>query len=178
MPKEKLPLDEQFIENFTNQGGRFLYCSNDDEVKQSFNSILREHDFHNSEAFCLKDELVERFQNFPVRFSKYNLNSAFFLTSCEYVISDTGAILFSSNQVKEFKPSELPHTYIVISRASQIVSSISEGLTGIKLRSGKNIPSNITTLKSFDDGKKVEEKNLMNYGVPVKRLYLILQEDL
>ncbi len=178
MPKKNLPLDEQFIDNFTKQGGRFLYCTDEDGVNESLQSIIAEHDFQNTEAFCLNNDLSERFGKHPIKFTRYNLNSAFFLTGCEYIIADVGAILFSSNQVKDFKPKVLPHTYVVVATTSQIVASISEGLTGIKLRSGKKIPSNITTLKSFDDGTVVEEKNLMNYGIPIKRLYLILQEDL
>ncbi|MGB3592247.1 MAG: LUD domain-containing protein [Nonlabens sp.] len=178
MPKEKLPLDELFIEKFQRQGGRFLYCPSEGEVDNFLKDVIEEHDFKNKDVFCLDNALTDRFKDFEINLSKYNINSSFFLTGCEYIIADTGALLFTSNQVKDFKPKELPHTYVVLARMSQLVGSISEGLTGIKLKHKTNIPSNITTLKTFDNGKQVEEQSLLNYGVPMKCLYLILVEDL
>ena len=39
-PEIKLPADERFTINFKANGGKFLYCENMDEIKDSFNSIL------------------------------------------------------------------------------------------------------------------------------------------
>jgi len=180
MPEEKLPLDEQFIHNFTRQGGRFLYAVNEAEVQQHFEDILVEHDFFETPVFCYDQQLSERFEDSNLNFNNSKNDSSFFLSTCEYIIADNGAILFSSNQIKENKPKELPDTFVILASTSQIVESIGEGLRGIKHHSKGFIPTNITTLKNFQDQqlKKEKEKDLMNYGVPNKRLYLILLEDL
>ncbi|AZQ45032.1 LUD domain-containing protein [Nonlabens ponticola] len=180
MPEEKLPLDEQFIHNFTQQGGRFLYAVDENQLQDHFEDILVEHDFFETDVFCYDDQLKDRFNQFNLTFNNNNVNSSFFLSTCEYVIADNGAILFSSNQIKESKPAQLPETFVVIASTSQIVESIGEGLRGIKIKSKETIPTNITTLKNFQDKslKKAKEKELMNYGVPNKRLYLLLLEDL
>ncbi len=180
MPEEKLPLDEQFIHNFTQQGGRFLYAVDENEVQQHFEDILVEHDFFETPVFCYDERLCDRFDGFNLSFNSYNKDSSFFLSTCEYIIADNGAILFSSNQIKERKPKQLPDTFVILGSTSQIVESIGEGLRGIKLHSKETIPTNITTLKNFQDNSvvKEKEKDLMNYGVPNKRLYLILLEDL
>ncbi|WP_194851056.1 LUD domain-containing protein [Nonlabens antarcticus] len=180
MPEEKLPLDEQFIHNFTQHGGRFLYAVDENEVQQHFEDILVEHDFFETDVFCSDVQLKNRFHDFNLNYNNSKSNSSFFLTTCEYVISDNGAILFSSNQIKESKPKELPDTFVVLASTSQIVESIGEGLRGIKFNSRGVIPTNITTLKNFQDHalKEEKEKDLMNYMVPNKRLYLLLLEDL
>ncbi|MEO9503121.1 LUD domain-containing protein [Nonlabens ulvanivorans] len=178
MPEEKLPLDERFIHNFTSQGGRFLYSLDESEVQANFEDVLVEHDFFETNVLCTDLNLRNRFNGFNLRFSDVHEDCSFFLTTCEYIISDNGAILFSSNQLKEKKPVDFPETMIVLATASQIVESIGEGLRGIKHRSGSNIPTNITTLKNFEEPKVQEKKDLMNYGVPNKRVYLILLEDL
>jgi L-lactate utilization protein LutB len=178
MPEEKLPLDEQFIHNFTHQGGRFLYAVNEQELQQHFEDILVEHDFFETDVFCYNLELQQRFNEFNLAFNNSRVDSSFFLTTCEYIIADNGAILFSSNQIKERKPAELPDTFVVLASTSQIVESIGEGLRGIKYHSRDTIPTNITTLKNFQERAVKQEKDLMNYGVPHKRLYLLLLEDL
>ncbi|MGJ8685009.1 MAG: LUD domain-containing protein [Nonlabens sp.] len=178
MPEEKLPLDERFIHNFTRQGGRFLYSLDENEVQANFEDVLVEHDFYETSVLCNDHNLRGRFDGFNLQFSDVHDDCSFFLTTCEYVIADNGAILFSSNQLKEKKPADFPGTMVVLATASQIVESIGEGLRGIKHRSGSNIPTNITTLKNFQEPKVQEKKDLMNYGVPTKRVYLILLEDL
>lgn len=180
MPEEKLPLDEQFIHNFSKQGGRFLYAVDEKEVQQHFEDILVEHDFFETPVFCFDHQLQHRFDGFNLSFNQHNQDSSFFLSTCEYIIADNGAILFSSNQIKENKPKQLPSTFVILASTSQIVESIGEGLRGIKYNSKDSIPTNITTLKNFQDHgiSKDKEKDLMNYGVPNKRLYLILLENL
>lgn len=177
MPEKKLPLDERFIHNFTNQGGRFLYCLNDVEVRTNFEDILVEHDYFEKKVSCYHSDLASRFDGFNLDFTDKG-NGAFFLTTCEYIIADNGAILFSSNQLKDCKPKDLPDTLVVLATTSQIVESIGEGLRGIKHKSGSDIPTNITTLKNFQEHNAQEKKDLMNYGVPTKRVYLLLLEDL
>ena len=44
-PDINAPLDEQFIYNFKKNGGKFLYCENEAEVKDHFENILEENDW-------------------------------------------------------------------------------------------------------------------------------------
>jgi hypothetical protein len=173
-----LPTDEKFIDNFTRQGGRFLYCLNPNEVDQNFEGILKEHDFIGKTCYCPNSDIRDRFKSFNIDPSGSHSTSDFFLSTCEFVIADTGAILFSSNQVKEFRPIDLPPTYIILASTSQIVESIGEGLSGIKVKNNASIPSNITTLKHFREQSVQEQKDLMHYGAAHKTVYLLLLEDL
>ncbi|MFB0905065.1 MAG: LUD domain-containing protein [Nonlabens sp.] len=178
MPDEKPPLDEEFIHNFQHQGGRFLYAIDEKEIQQHFEDILVEHDYFEKDILCYDEGLSKRFDDFNLNYTSSNLKADFFLSTCEFIIANNGALLFSSRQVKETKPSELPETYVILASTSQIVESIGEGLRGIKHQSKGHIPTNITTLKNFKEATAKQEKDLMHYGAPHKRLYLLLLEDL
>ena len=173
-PEEKLPIDEKFTFNFKNNGGKFIYCENWDEILESFDNIMLENDWYEQDVFCVNEQLSKRFEGFNLNFVK-NPDSKFFLSTCEALVSNNGSILLSSNQVKEKKLNELPSNFIIFATTSQMVDTISEGLRIIKNQSTGYIPSNITTIQHFEIEK---EKNFMSYGSSTKNLYLLLLEDL
>ncbi|WP_139855863.1 LUD domain-containing protein [Aequorivita sinensis] len=175
-PEQKLPVDEKFTFNFKNNGGKFLYCENWEEIKEAFDNVLLENDWYEQDVFCFNEMLSEKFDGFNLNFVK-NTNSTFFLTTCESLVAKNGSILLSSNQIKEKKLSEFPFNIVVFATTSQIVETISEGLRIIKNQSLKHIPSNITTIQDFDTEKE-KEKDFMSYGSSTKNLYLLLLEDL
>lgn len=173
-PEEKLPIDEKFTYNFNKNGGKFLYCENWDEITQSFDNILLENDWYESDVFCLEDDLKKKFDGYNLNFVNKE-HAKFLLCKCESLVSNKGAILLSSNQIKEKKLDELPSNIVVFATTSQLVENISEGLRIIKNRSKNFIPSNITTIEDFECEK---EKDFMSYGSSTKNLYLLLLEDL
>lgn len=175
MPEVKLPADERFTINFKGNGGKFLYCENIEEVKDSFNSILEENNWHNDKVFLIDQRLTELFKDFNLNSSTKLSESAYFLSTCEYLISDDGSLLISSNQIAEKKLIELPDHFIIYATTSQFVETIGEGLKGIKAKSKKKIPTNITTIKHF---KAADDKDFLTYGSSSKNLYLLLLEDL
>ena len=174
MPDVKLPTDERFMLNFKNNGGKFLYCENDNEVQEAFDNILLENDWYETSSCCFDPNLKSKFNNFNLEFTKSG-DSSFFLSTCEYLIANDGSILISSNQIKEKKLIELPYNFVVLASTSQLVDAIGEGLRGIKFKNKDRIPSNITTIKNFENNK---EGDFMSYGSSTKNLYLLLLEDL
>ncbi|WP_378177476.1 LUD domain-containing protein [Aquimarina sp. SS2-1] len=174
MPEINLPVDESFMINFKRNGGKFLYCDSEDEVLDSFDKILLENDWYEKDVCCFDMGLEHKFSGFNLNYIKKSPASFFFAT-CEYLIADSGAILISSNQLREKKLTELPDDFVILASTSQLVSSIGEGLKGIKEKNKNSIPSNITTIKNFEPQK---EKDFLSYGSSSKNLYLLLLEDL
>lgn len=172
MPEKKLPIDEMFIENFKNNGGKFLYCEDENELQDTFRKILKENNWNENDVYVKNQQLLNRF-----KISKPKSNSSeaeYFITTVEYLIANTGALLVNSDQIGEKKLYELPYNFVVVATTSQLLETIGEGLQLIKLKKSA-IPSNITTMKTFE-GKK--ESDFMSYGSPSKNLYLLLLEDL
>jgi len=175
MPEVKLPADERFTINFKANGGKFLYCENMEEVKDSFNAILEENKWRNDKVFLIDERLYALFKDFSLNSTRKISESSYFLSTCEYLISDDGSLLISSNQIAEKKLQELPEHFIIYATTSQFVENIGEGLKGIKTKSKAKIPTNITTIKHF---KTADDKDFLTYGSSSKNLYLLLLEDL
>ena len=167
------PLDEQFIYNFKKNGGKFLYCENETEVKEQFENILEENDWFESESMCYQPELFGILEENNITYLKTN-NPSFLLANCENLIADEGSILFSSNQIKQHKPNELPDNIVIVATTSQIIETKSDGLSVIKKKYLRDYPTNITTIKYFE---KAAEENFTHYGSTAKNLYLLLLED-
>jgi hypothetical protein len=102
MPQSKLPIDERFMKYFIENGGKFIYCENQDEVLDAFDNILLENDWYESEVCCLSNHFTQKFDGFNLEFNT-NESSKFYLGGCEYLIANNGALLVTSNQIKEKK---------------------------------------------------------------------------
>lgn len=168
------PADEKFTFNFKKNGGKFLYCENLTEVKDHFENILEENDWFESEAACYEPKLFSMLDENKLTY-KNATEPKFLLASCENLIADEGSILFSSNQIKQNKPNDLPMNMVILATTSQILESKSDGLRAIKKKYDKDYPTNITTIKYFE---KAKEEDFLQYGSSAKNLYLLLLEDL
>ena len=175
-PKEiqNVPLDEKFAINFTETGGKFIYCINQTEVQEAINNIISENNWEEILTFgSANNDLLK---NSGLSFSeKSGANSAFF-TSCEALIANDGSILISSNQLKGRKLPNLPYDFIITAKIENIIENRSDGLGSLILRYGKDIPSGITTIK----GPKTVTgtNNILDSGSinTSKNIYLLLVE--
>lgn len=175
MPEIKLPIDERFTINFKANGGKFLYCENMQEIHSNLKDILSENEWEEKQVLLYDDRLKDLFKDFDLKCTKKVSESTYFLSTCEYLISDDGSLLISSNQIAEKKLKELPTNFVIYATTSQFVENIGEGLRGIKGKNRDKIPTNITTIKHF---KTAEDKDFLTYGSSSKNLYLLLLEDL
>jgi hypothetical protein len=173
-PEVNAPIDEQFIYNFKKNGGKFIYCENITEVKDQFENILEENDWFEGEALCYEPNIYNLLEENKIIYTNTK-NPIFLLANCENLIASEGSILFSSKQIKQNKPNELPANIIIVANTSQIIETKSDGLSVIKKKYQKDYPTNITTIKYFE---KVEEEDFTQYGSTAKNLYLLLLEDL
>lgn len=169
-----LPVDEKFTYNFKKNGGKFLYCENLNEVKDQFLNILEENDWFECEALCYEPKLFSMLDENKLHYDKPT-NPVFLFASCENLIADEGSVLFSSNQIKQNKPNDLPSNIIILATTSQILEAKSDGLRVIKKKYDKDYPTNITTIKYFE---KAKDEDFLQYGSTAKNLYLLLLEDL
>lgn len=174
-PEEKLPLDEQFTLNFKENGGKFIYCENEQELKENYISILDENNWYHSTISSRNNDLLNRFYQYKDLDPPDSGDGDILLIDCEYLIANTGAILVSSQQIGEKKPEELPYNIIVFAKTSQLIETISIGLQQINVKHKTDIPTNIRSLKTF---KEKDDDDFMSYGSITKNVYLLLLEDL
>ncbi len=170
---KKMPIDEMFTLLFKQNGGKFLYCENAAELKNHFEHILEENDWFENEVLCFEKKLYSLLDENRLNYTDIK-EPKFLFASCESLIANEGSILFSSNQIKQNKFQDLPKNIIIMATASQIVEEKSDGLREIKKKYNSDYPTNITTIKYFEEKL---ETNFLDYGTAAKNLYLLLLED-
>ncbi|WP_372744772.1 hypothetical protein [Lutibacter sp.] len=174
---QNLSLDQIFVQNFIKNSGKFLYCTSLQEVTQHLANIAQENSWDT--IICNDTDLIKLVKTINVKTVERFSNQYPLFTSCEHLIAENGSILFSSNQIKEFKIPELSENFIVYATTSQLVKSKGESLTGIKTRYSGNIPNNISAIKNYNPNFEEAENDFMSYGNSnAKNLYLLLFEDL
>ncbi len=170
-----LALDDLFAHNFIKKGGKFLYCINQQEVVSNFKKVIAENNW--KDIFLLDAKLTPLINKNDVKLVSSLVEEPIIFTSCEHLIADKGEILFSSNQLKSTRLKEFPDHFIVFATTSQLVKDTNQGLTGIKTKFKKDLPTNISSIKNYTLNKS--EDNFLNYGNNnSKNLYLLLLEDL
>ncbi len=170
-----LSLDDLFVQNFVEKGGKFLYCSEKKEVIDNLKNVFAENNW--DEVYLLDERLSSLLNKNEVKVISSFTEKAPIFTSCEHLIADKGDILFSSNQLKSTRLPKYPSNFIVFATTSQLVKDTNQGLTGIKTNNKKNIPTNICSVKNYSINKN--DDNFLNYGNSnSKNLYLLLLEDL
>lgn len=172
--KADLSTDEQFIFNFKKNGGKFLYCENFEEVKEQLENILEENDWYEKEVLCFDPSLFSLLKENKLPYEQVT-RPTFLFSTCENLIAEEGSILFSSKQIKQHKPNELPANIVVLATTSQILEVKSDGLSAIKKKYERDYPTNITAIKYFE---KAKEEDFTQYGSSPKNLYLLLLENL
>jgi hypothetical protein len=170
-----LSLDDLFVHNFIEKGGKFLYCLEEKELKMHLKSILSENNW--GKIFLTNANLLPFLNQKEIAVDSEFKKSIPFFTTCEHLIADNGDVLFSSNQLNSKKLSEISDNFIVFARTSQLVENTGQALTGVKANAKHAIPTNISAVKNYKINKT--EDNLLNYGNSnSKNLYLLLLEDL
>ena len=174
-PDSEGPLDLGFVKKFTSSGGFFLYNDSSELVLKNFKEICTENNWNQSEIFSLNQNLAKRFQVSFVEENSGKLDDfKAILIHCEFLISNTGKILLSNNQINHFKIKALPKTIIVSAKISQIARDVSQGMAQLKNKYINTIPTNITTLnikrKSSNDKQNQEEQT------DSKNIYLLLED--
>ena len=171
MPKVKVAIEERFIINFIDNGGKFLYSENYNELNENLSLILKENNWIKEDLLIINNKIKANYK-LPNSIKVNQENPKCFVTDCENLIANDGSVLISSNQIEEKNLSGFPNNLIILSDTKKFKNNIGEGLAEIKSKS-KKIPSNITTIKNFHIS---QEKGFLSYGTNAKNLYLILLE--
>jgi len=170
-----LSLDDLFVHNFVNKGGKFLYCIDDDEVTRNLKNVFKENNW--KDIYLLDQQLDTLIDKSIIDIVSNFKEETPIFTTCEHLIADKGDILFSSNQLKSIPLKEFSNNFIVFATTSQLVKDTGQGLTGIKAKCKNNLPTNISSIKNYNMDNN--DDNFLNYGNNnSKNLYLLLLEDL
>ncbi len=163
-----------FAKNFTEAGGKFIYIDKGDSVIDTFAKIKEENQWDKNNVKCLSPSLSKNLGIKKTKDIAEDNDLKALVIECEYLISNTGRMLISSNQIKNNKLESLPDILIVIATSSQFVGDVSEGMTRLKSKYSKKFPKNITTINIRN---KFIEDDFLSYGNSAKEIYLIISDE-
>jgi len=178
--KDKSHIDDEtseellFAKNFTEAGGKFIYIDKGDSIIDTFIKIKEENQWDKNNVKCLSSALSKNLGINKTKDLFENDDLKALVIECEYLLSNTGRMLISSNQIKNNKLDSLPDILIVIATSNQFVSDVSEGMTRLKSKYLKKFPTNITTINIRN---KFIEDDFLSYGNSAKDIYLIISDE-
>lgn len=130
-----LPLDEEFVKNFSALQGRFIYCADRDEMFLQLEKLI---DTKSWTEISVKDNyLIQLFNeaNFPWLKENTTLaNAQVGISLCESLVARTGSILLSSGQDYGRAFTVYVPVHIVIAFRHQLVSDIADALINLQTK--------------------------------------------
>ena len=123
LPKKKAVIEERFILKFIENGGKFLYCENIDEVQKNFELIIQENEWTDEDILIINKEIKSTYK-LKTEFKSSLEEAKCFVTDCENLIAGEGSILISSNQIHEKKLDNFPENFIIISDTRKLKNTI------------------------------------------------------
>jgi len=141
-PKQENEIE--FAENFGKIQGRFLYCSNTEEMILQLKQLISQQGW--AQVFC-REEALLLFLKEPLKglLIADNLPDAdVSITGCEALIARTGSIMMSSAQDSGRTVSVYAPVHVCIAYSNQLVFDIRDGIELLTKKYKNKIPSFIT----------------------------------
>jgi L-lactate dehydrogenase complex protein LldG len=169
-------LDIVFAENFTNNSGKFIYCTDLNEFIKNLDLIAvsnRWDSIYCSDYHLLKS--VEALKTPIIRDINQIETIKIGLTRCEFLIARHGSIMVSSKQLSGRKMNVLPEIHFVMAFTSQLVADIKQAIIQIRAKYN-SLPSMISIISGPSRTADIEKNLVMGAHGP-KELYLFMIDD-
>lgn len=139
-------IDELFAQNFVALGGKYVYCSNEQEMAEQIQALYQAREWN--KLFCADATLQDLFQNkafdfvLPAENSDESADAC--ITTCEALLARTGSFLISSRQQQGRVSSIFYPVHIVVAYKKDVLPDIAEALHHMQEKYGNEQPSMIS----------------------------------
>lgn len=172
------PFELIFAQAFTEAGGQFIFCENEDDFCYNIQALTSDESF--GKVWANEEKVTELLQRAGVKFtsSEKELDAAHTtVTLCEFLVARTGSIVVSSRQTSGRKAGVYPDNHVVVARTSQLVLHLRDALKELKTKYKDTIPSQVTFITGPSRTADIE-KTLVLGAHGAKEVYLFLIDDL
>lgn len=172
-----VPLNEEpsvkFAKEFTDLGGKFIYCENETEASNNIKSLT---DYFNWKSiFCNQSILIEQLNlaatSFPI--TEDMVEAQVIITNCQYLIARTGSIIVLAKHQSR-KTTVFAPIHIVIAYAYQLKESLEEV---INLPNIQSINSSMISIITGPSRTADIEKTLVVGVHGPKELYVLFIDN-
>ncbi len=170
-------LEILFAEEFTKLSGKFAFCLDETDAKNQIKKLISQQKWDN--VYCKENDLLNLFKSEEFEQVKKSslANSDAAITSCDYLIARTGAIVMSSAQQSGRTVSAYAPVHICIAYTDQLVFDTRDALKDSKKKYGNNIPSFITFAAGPSRTADIEKTLVVGVHGP-KEVYVFLIDKL
>jgi L-lactate dehydrogenase complex protein LldG len=163
----------EFAENFGRIQGRFLYCSNTEEMVRQLQQLISQQGW--TQIFCRESGLLSMLQE-PLKgllIGDELPEADVSITGCEALIARTGSILMTSAQESGRTVSVYAPVHICIAYSNQLVYEIRDGLELLMEKYKNKLPSFITLATGPSRTADIEKTLVVGVHGP-KDVYVFL----
>lgn len=161
----------EFAEQFSALQGKFIFCTDEGELAQSFEKLCYQNGW--TKIYCEE----EKWKNIIQPNCLYDdiASCELSVTSCESLIARTGSIVLSSVHQGRI-PSVYAPVHVCVAYTSQLVYDIKDGLMRIKDKYRDHLPSLITFATGPSRTADIEKTLVVGVHGP-KEVYCFVIED-
>lgn len=171
------PLELIFAQQFSDVGGNFVFCENDEDFIYNIGALTADDNF--GKLWCAENEIqaLLKQSNIPFLSSGDDLEKASTsITGCEFLIARTGSILISSKQLSGRRAAVYPANHIVVAKTSQLLMHMKDALKAVKSKYESSLPSMISVITGPSRTADIE-KTLVQGAHGPKEIYVFMIDD-
>jgi L-lactate dehydrogenase complex protein LldG len=169
-------LELVFAEEFTKLLGKFAFCINEEDLQRQLKALIQQRKWE--KVFCSEKNLQKMFDS--AKFPSINETSLAdcdaAITSCQFLVARTGAIVMSSDQESGRTVSAYAPVHICVAYVSQLVYDSRDALKVIKEKYGNKLPSSITFAAGPSRTADIEKTLVVGVHGP-KEVYVFLVDE-
>jgi L-lactate dehydrogenase complex protein LldG len=176
-PDPEDPLELVFAQQFSDAGGQFVFCENEEEFCYNISALTSDGTF--GKIWCAEEWLSPLLRSAAISHleSSAELESAdTSITGCEFLIARTGSVLVSSKQVSGRRGPVYPHQHIVVCKTSQLVYNLKDALKNVKAKYPEGLPSMVSVITGPSRTADIEKTLVMGAHGP-KEIYVFMIDD-
>lgn len=171
-------LEINFAQNFTEAGGKFVFCLDYNECLDNLQYLAKENDW--KEIYCCEEPLIELLDIGELSHSNKEeaigrLQAG--ISTCEFLIAQTGSVMVSSKQNYGRKTPFAFPAHLVVAFTSQLMAETKDALKNLKIKYPNQLPSFISVITGPSYTQSINHQHLVG-AVGPKELIVFLIDDL
>jgi L-lactate dehydrogenase complex protein LldG len=165
-----------FAQEFSKLGGRFIYCSNEDELVEQFILLASAQQW--KEVYCVEKNLRDIFlhRQFGSFSDKALADSDVSITSCDALVARTGTIILSSAGESGRTTSVYAPVHVCVAYTSQLMNNLKDAIEHLIIKYKGTLPSFISFATGPSRTADIEKTLVVGVHGP-KEVYCFLLEN-
>ncbi|MCC6251342.1 MAG: LUD domain-containing protein [Bacteroidia bacterium] len=155
-------LELVFAQNFTEAGGRFIFCENNVVLIETIEEFANNIDLPGN-IVCQEPIIQELLQVAETKFqTEFTDSTPIVISSCEQLVARTGSVMVSSKQGTEKRALLNAPFLIVIASTNQLVGDTKQALIEVRKRYNGTFPNMLSIITNPIDTENKLNNNKQN----------------